>query len=757
MWASVLTVVPALIASAWAAAPALAQGAVLGVPCTTQSDGVRVCTGSVATPVRSWDGTPLDVDITLPPASSRGPYPLIFGIHGFAATKLLAWDNPQDQNRRFARQGYATVAYSARGLGFSCGTPAGGALPGCSRGWIHLADARFEVRDTQHLAGLLVDAGVAQPDRIGVTGSSYGGGQSLMLATLRDRVMMPDGSIVPWRSPNEVPMRIAAAAPRIGWSDLAYALVPSGRTLDYRARNTYESDVGIVKQSYLEGLFATTYTTQVARPGEDPEADITTWKNEFAKGDPYDQRLVDYVKALFERYRSPYYVQAKLGERDPLPPAPLLMYNGFTDDIMPADESIRFANLVLDRFPGASVGMVFGEGFAHNRGSLAAEPVIANRERDLLFARYLKGDASAKPLVGAIAMTQGCGGAPALGPFRSSSWRAQHPGEVRFGDRTARRFDSRGGDAGTALATDPFAGGTECPQVEHRTDPGSVTYELPPSKRGYTLVGSPTVVARVSATGPFPQIDTRLWDVGPDGRQTLVTRGSYRPDPSGRQVFQMHPAGWYFAAGHQPKVELLGRDSPYSLPSNSGFTVRLSEVGIDLPVHERPDGDQILPYDPPKLCTAIGRSARRGRRLGPAMLGRLRRTNRRAFQDFRAVGRYMDRFCVTGGLMRVGYPSKLLSRRARRVARGRAVLLLASTPRISAARVTAGTSERAMRRRVKPRWRFRIGRNTWYVKRSKEATLVYKVLGRRVREVGIAAPRLSVGRASARRLLASYR
>lgn len=757
MPALVATVVVTLIASAWAVAPARAQSAVLGVPCSTQSDGVRLCTGNASTPVRSWDGTPLDVDITLPPASSSGPYPLIFGIHGFGATKLLGWDNPPDQNLRFARQGYATVAYSARGLGFSCGTPAGGALPGCSRGWIHLADARFEVHDTQHLAGLLVDAGVAKPDRIGVTGSSYGGGQSLLLATLRDRVMMPDGSLVPWRSPKGVPMRIAAAAPRIGWSDLAYALLPSGRTLDYRVHNPYAAPVGIVKQSYLEALFGTTYTTQVAPPGKDPEADITTWKNEFAAGDPYDQRLVDYVKALFERYRSPYYMQAKLGEKDPLPPAPLLMYNGFIDDIMPADESIRFANLVLDQFPGASVGLVFGEGFAHPRGSLAAEPVIANRERDLLFARYLKGDASAKPLVGAITVTQGCGGAPRLGPFRSDSWRAQHPGEVRFGDRAVRRFDSRGGDGATALATDPLAGGTECPQVEHRADPGSVTYELPPSKRGYTLVGSPTVEAEVKTTGPFPQIDTRLWDAGPDGRQTLVTRGSYRPDSSGRQVFQMHPAGWRFAAGHRPKVELLGRDSPYSLPSNSAFTVQLSGVGIDLPVHERPDGDQISPYDPPELCTAIGRSARRGGRLGPVVLGRMRRTNRRAFEDFRAVRPYIDAFCVTGGRIRVGYPSKRLSRRARRLARGRAVLLLASTARISVARVKVGTSERTLRRRVKPRWRFRIGRNAWYVKRSKKGTLVYKVRGRRVREAGIAAPRLSVRRASARRLLASYR
>ena len=747
--------VAALVGAVGVLAPAVAhaQGSVLGIPCVTQSDGVRSCSGNLSTTVKSWDGTPLDVDVTLPPASQPGPYPLIFGIHGFASNKLTGWDQPRDQGTRFARQGYATVAYSARGLAFSCGTRAGSALPGCSRGWIHLADARFEARDTQHLAGLLADAGIAKPDRIGVTGASYGGGQSLMLATLRDRVMLPDGRLVPWRSPEGKPMRIVAAAPKIGWSDLAYALAPSGRTLDYRARNPYGADVGIVKQSYLEGLFATTYTTPVAPPGQDPEADVTTWKEEFAGGDPYDQALVDRIKSLFERYRSPYYVQARLGDRDTRPPAPLLIYNGWNDDIMPASEPIRYANLLLDQFPDAQIGLVLAAEFAHNRGSLGEESVTHNRERDILFARYLKGDRSAKPLSGALTRTQACGGAPGLGPFRTSSWRAQHPGEVRFSDPRARRFDSRGGSAATAAATDPFAG-PQCPQMQHSADPGAVTYELPPSKRGYTLLGSPTIDARLKVSGAFPQVALRLWDVAPDGRQTLVTRGSLRPDPSGRQVFQMHPSGWHFRPGHRPKIELLGRDAPYSLPSNAPFSIEVSDVKIDLPVRQRADGDQIFDYDPPELCTPLGRSARRGRRLGPVALGRTRRTNRRAFEDFRPRGRFMDSSCVTGGRVRVGYP---VSRRARRRVKGRAVLALSSTDRVSAGGVRVGQSERALRRRVRPRWRFGIGRNRWYVKRSGSSALVFKVRRRRVLEVGVASRSLTRNRRAARRLLAAYR
>ena len=59
---------------------------------------------------------------------------------------------------------------------------AAGEPRGCAAGYIHLADVRYEVRDIQELIGRLVDDGTADRRRIGVTGDSYGGGQSLMLA-----------------------------------------------------------------------------------------------------------------------------------------------------------------------------------------------------------------------------------------------------------------------------------------------------------------------------------------------------------------------------------------------------------------------------------------------------------------------------------------------------------------------------------------------------------------------------------------------
>src|SRR5436305_1861713 len=81
----------------------------------------------------------------------------------------------------------------------------------CANGYIRLADTRYEARDTQYLLGLLVDQRITAPGAIGVTGISYGGGQSMELAYLRDRIRRPDGSFAAWTSPNGTPLSITAS------------------------------------------------------------------------------------------------------------------------------------------------------------------------------------------------------------------------------------------------------------------------------------------------------------------------------------------------------------------------------------------------------------------------------------------------------------------------------------------------------------------------------------------------------------------
>ena len=48
----------------------------------------------------------------------------------------------------------------------------------------------YEVRDAQYLLGQLADDGVIDPQRIGAIGGSYGGGMSIALGALRNRVQL---------------------------------------------------------------------------------------------------------------------------------------------------------------------------------------------------------------------------------------------------------------------------------------------------------------------------------------------------------------------------------------------------------------------------------------------------------------------------------------------------------------------------------------------------------------------------------------
>src|SRR5262249_38407782 len=159
--------------------------------------------------------------------------------------------------------------------------------------------------------------------------------------------------------------------------------------------------------------------------------------------------------------------------------------------------------------------------------------------------------------------------------------------------------------ADNAKATDPLLpGGTPCRTVPADDDPGAATYRLPVVKgAGYTLLGSPTIVADLAATGENAQVVGRLWDVAPDGKQTLVAQSLYRPrtDNAPAQVFQLHPNAWRFAAGHVPKLELLGQSSPYGRPSNGVSAVTVSRLELRLPVRETPDGKVIASPATPVL------------------------------------------------------------------------------------------------------------------------------------------------------------
>jgi hypothetical protein len=385
-----------------------------------------------------------------------------------------------------------------------------------------------------------------------------------------------------------VPLSITAAYPRWPWSDLVDSLEPNGRFLDFNVPSFTQSrePIGVAKQSYVEGLYALGATSGFySAPGQDPNADLTSWNARVLAGEPEDaqsQAIADEIARFHQGFGLPG------------TPAPLLLQSGWTDDLFPPKESLRIYNWVRSLDPRFPVSLQFGD-LGHARGTNVPNADRAFQDQGVaFFDHYLRG-AGAAPAAGSVeAWTQACPtGKPSDGPFRAASWPALHPGAVIFGASAAQTVTSDGGNPSTAQKYDPVAGGTaggttSCSMVAGENATGTANYLGPKTTGAYTLMGLPTVSAHVKVSGQFGQLDSRLWDVDQQGRQTLISRGAYRllDNQDGNIAFQLSGNAWRFGPGHRPKLELLGRDPGFLRPSNGSFSVQVSKVVVELPTHE---------------------------------------------------------------------------------------------------------------------------------------------------------------------------
>jgi fermentation-respiration switch protein FrsA (DUF1100 family) len=569
-----------------------------GHACTSRSDGTRFCPTTDAGPGRtvdgvpSFDGVPLDVDVTLP-ATGNGPFPTIVMLHGYGNDKTsFEADTPDGDgsntyhynNDFYARAGYEVVTYTARGFGHSCGGgPAADHSGPCAQGYLRLADTRYEARDTQYLLGLLVDEKLASPDALGVTGISYGGGQSIELAYLRDRIRLPDGSFAPWRSPKKgTPLAIRAAWPRWPWSDLADALLPNGRFLDTQVAPVAQSTspLGIELESYVSGLFALGKSSGYycgdapqSAPCTNPDADLNRDFGLINAGEPPSREAQAAIAEIVAHHQ---------GYGLPGTPAPLLIENGWTDDLFPPEQALRVYNQAKDAAP---VALQFGD-LGHSRGS--NKPTVNrpfNDQGASFFGAYLRHSGT-PPAAGSVtAYTQTCpASAPDGGPYTAASYAALRTGTLSFGS-PALQAVAPAGDPTTSAQFDPIAGTTDaCKTASAQDAPGTAVYTRPVTDP-VTLLGLPTVTATIATTGDFGELDSLLFDVAPDGTERLVSRGAYRLESSqsGPVTFQLHGNGYRFEAGHTIKLVLLGGDAPYLRRSNAPFAVQVSGLTATLP------------------------------------------------------------------------------------------------------------------------------------------------------------------------------
>jgi predicted acyl esterase len=610
----VLVVAPA----AQAAPPTEVLG---GVPCAPVGGGIIECNG----PTHSFDGTKIDVNVFLPPESlGEGPFPLIGDFHGWGAAKqglknvLLAKEEKgkatpireQEDPRiqKWAAEGYAVFSMSDRGWGYSCGAYDPNQNESeCAQGWNHLMDDRYEVRDAQYLMSKLADEELVQPTKIGVTGISYGGGLSIALGALRNREMLPSGELVPWTSPEGTPMEIAAAVPQWAWSDISAALAPNGRNLDYVTNSPYRGPtgklpIGVMKFSYTEGLYKT--GAEVGRFSPNTFDSIPIWRERLRGGDPYTDAFSNTMIEELSTYHSAFGIDPSEA------PAPMLLQNGWNDDLFPADEALRYYQRTRAQYPGDPISLFFAD-YGHSRSqNKEADLATFNQRLEAWFAHYLKGE-GASPSSSVEALTTTCPStAPSEGPYTASNWAGLQPGEVSLRSNAPQVIGHRAAEEEQKTAEEgfvnpakfnpvsatfdpiigPIIGKTVCSSVPDTEQPLSANYRLGAAPAGgYTLMGSPTIIANIDSPSPNSEIAARLVDVSPEGTETLIARGLYRPNGGPQEmVFQLHPQAYHFAAGHVPKLELLSSDVPYGRWSNLQTNVTVNSLELRLPVMDQP-------------------------------------------------------------------------------------------------------------------------------------------------------------------------
>ena len=549
-----------------------------------------LCSGTV----ESFDGTPLDVTLTLPSNATRRPLPLVVFLHGVladkgeyisesrggtgpdrggAAYKTVHWNNIW-----FASRGYAVLNYSSRGQG-------------ASGGQIGLASKRLEVEDTRHLTGLLVDdrdsaEPLASIDRreVGVLGSSYGGGQTWLLLTTRGEGARRFGS---WRSPAGRLVELAAAVPQYTWSDLLYSLVPNGHQLSGAPIDpaTANTPLGIGKLTLIDGFLATA--------GQKFTPEIVRWLTRLNLGEPYDDPgdpIVPEAKRALTEERSAFYQRDYFEalDRGRARRVPVLAAQGWTDPIFPALEALRMYEELRRADRRYPISLYLGD-FEH----LTAQVKIPDLRRfhDLgtrMLDHHLRGRGR-RPRTRVEAAVTNCQ-AERFGPvLKARSW-------ARLSDRSVELAfpepqttvsplaDPRGPEIDPVIASQ--ARGRGCLSTSSAPPAGVATY-LAPVEDNWTMVGLPHLRFSFQTAAPDLELNSRLWDVAPDGTQTLVDRGAYRSvGEAGGAVadYELFGNAWRFEAGHRLMLEIVQDDSTYLRRDNFPSTATISDLTLSIPV-----------------------------------------------------------------------------------------------------------------------------------------------------------------------------
>jgi dienelactone hydrolase len=574
--------------------------------------GVRICSGSVP----SFDEAKLDVDLTQPMQDTGARHPLIVMLHGFGNNKH-EWESTGDEgdgadkyhwnNHWFAKHGFYVLNYTARGFRDDGADedanqpPTPGDLSGSEdpahRGFIQLKSRDYEIKDTQWLAALVAKAYPdVDPNRIAVTGGSYGGIESWLQA-----------SQATWTFPHEFSdgelpiLKLQVAVPKYPSTDLAYSLAPNGHGGGPALDDLYESSqgrpdndlgegnpLGPPKFSYIHGLYALGTEKGIFEEGgsDDPPFPctydncegphpITAWNARTDGGDPtLDDPLILQIRRGLTEFRGAYYQDEGWSEQVDSRRVAVYSIQGWTDDLFPAVESFRMFKYLKRLDPRWPVEVALAD-VGHSRAQNKPESWHRlNQQAFQWLQSNIDGSHEQTTTVsseGTVCADHGppqhlVGSSPedlANGALTLQYTPGGTQGDAAAGDLNGPATDAIGGER--------LQPGEPCRHSEGDAV-GGYTRRSAPLQSAQTYVGLGFVRIPYTWTGALSgMLAARVFDVAPGGKELLVTRGAYRFEnepPAGEIRLPLYGNHWRLEPGHSVRLDLTQVDSPTYRPSN---------------------------------------------------------------------------------------------------------------------------------------------------------------------------------------------
>ena len=468
-------------------------------------------------------GIPITATVFVP--SGEGPFPAVIMVHSW-----MMWRLQCDllYAPSFARRGYVVLTYDCRGWG-SSGGEVSCAAP--DREMVDLEDLITWMTSPE--SGIPVD-----PERIGITGVSYGGGHSFLIAA-RDE-------------------RIKAAAPMSGWTDLPFALAPNNCWKYIWSLVLFFGSMWALKFNLKNDLVRWLKTVVVERDLKALRGELEARSAKNSVGD---------VKC------------------------PMFVVHSWNDDLFEPNQILDYyCKLEVPKKLHMANGI---HGFDPGRGDMLVPNEIWDDARRW-FDYWLKGERdngiADEPPVKYYQpwdrrMVTAEGWPPPGVSDLTYYMRGEHPSTVNAGFLLA---EAPSGREPAELLTNNTVSNLHTSgipilrlNVLDRLPIPGVPFSIPGDSAAFTTVpleeplervGAPRVRLQVASSTAECQVNALLYDVSPRGFCRLVTHCAFmkndmEPGKVEELDFELIACAYRFSAGHRIRIVLCAADLLYVLPS----------------------------------------------------------------------------------------------------------------------------------------------------------------------------------------------